>query len=462
MTSYWLIPVALFSLQANFIFNSNNQIRFEELIESVQAPYWFYHQQLIAGTHTNVGWYAALALIYEIFGFSLNTPKYFLLSLYGISVVCQALILRKFFSPGVASIILLTLGLSPTLLTFNSQNLHLGVGLMVIPVLILLLMALDFKKLTLAKVITAVVFLVSSIVLLFYPPFFVYLPAVGLFWLKKLREIGGMREIWVMWGLGVVAFLLPIIFSFGYFQNRELLIFDASTGTGMFRGGGQISFSEETFSLAWSGLINDFFIKSVSYHFEAEAVEFSWGFPLITIITTIIFITIIYRREKGSRFFINLILLTIAFNAVIISITSDYGIPGMKRSTPILASLYGLWVIAWWGLEGRKVRGVGGTWGSRVILGLLLVHHLIAYPINLISLKDLSPFADSQWFATMETPQQSLDEMVKRLQQEDVILDCRPYLLRYTSCDYQFIYSALKLSCLWNHLPCREVILGER
>ena len=321
-----MVPIILFGLQANFIFNSQIQIRFEELIESVQAPYLFYHHQLIAGTHTNVGWYAALALIYEIFGFSLNTPKYFLLVIYGISTVCQVMILRKFFSPLAALIILSTLGLSPTLLTFNAQNLHLGVGLMVIPILIWFLMVLDFKKRVLGLFLTVLIFLLSSIVLLFYPPFIFYLPAVGLFWLKKLSNLS-LLSILRSLIIGVVAFFLPIIFFFNYFQNKELLIFDPGTGTGMFRGGGQLSFSEGTFIQAWSGLINDFFIKSVSYHFEAEIVEFSWIFPIISLGFVTYGIWIIYSKEKSTRLYINLILLTMIFNAAIISITSDYGIP---------------------------------------------------------------------------------------------------------------------------------------
>ncbi len=483
---FWLVPVILFILQANLIFNSNNQIRFEELIESVQAPYWFYHQQLIAGTHTNVGWYAVLTIIYEIFGFSLNTPKFFILGLYGLSVICQALLIRKFFSPVIGGIVLLTLGLSPTLLTFNTQNLHLGVGLMVLPILIWLLMVLDFKDKILAKVITAVVSLVSIWALLVYPPFMFYLPAVGLFYLKKLfvptsiviPAEAGIQKTESAWiphqvrddkvlclAVAALSFLLPVIFFFNYFSNNHLLIYDPDTGTGMFRGGGQLSFSEDSFSQAWSGLINDFFIKSVSYHFEADKVEFSDLYPIFSLLFVVYGIWKIYRGEKKSRFYINLILLTLIFNMAIISITSDYGIPGMKRSTPILASIYALWIIVWYySVIPAKVGIQSNISGSRiksgmtyVLLSLLTMHHLIAYPINLAHIRDLSPFADTQWFVTSGSPQQSLDAMVEKLQKEDLVLDCRPYLTEYTSCDLQFIYSALASTCLWNDLDCKQI-----
>ena len=220
---YWFLPAILFFAQAVYVFNSFEQIRFEELIESVQAPFWFYHHQLIAGTHTNVGWYATLSLIYQIFGFSLNTPKYFLLVLYGISSLCQVLILRKFFSPVVGSIILLTLGLSPTLLTFNSQNLHLGVGLMVVPILIWLLIVLDFKKTILAKVITIVISLASIWALLVYPPFMFYLPAVGLFFFKKISNLSLLSRLRYLI-FAFFAFLMPVVFFFGYNNTMEVRI----------------------------------------------------------------------------------------------------------------------------------------------------------------------------------------------------------------------------------------------
>ena len=129
----------------------------------------------------------------------------------------------------------------------------------------------------------------------------------------------------------------------------------------------------------------------------------------------------------------------------------------MKRSTPILASIYALWIFCWWALEKGKVKGFWGGWGGKGILGLLLVHHLIAYPINLSSLKNLSPFADRQWFAIEETPQKSLDSWLERLQMQNLALDCRPYLQQFTSCDYDFIYSALKSACHWNNLNCGQI-----
>lgn len=445
---YWFIPVILFVSQAVYTFNSFDQIRFEELIESVQAPLWFSQGTVIAGTHTNIGWYAFLVSIYEIFGFSLNTPKLALLGLSLISLISLTIITNKYFDffPGV--IILLTLDLSPTLLFFTSQNLHLGVGLQMMPIFILLLMQLDHLKKWKLLIFESFIFFLAMIILLFYPPFVFYIPAITLFWLLKARK----KRLNMLHFMAVaIFFLLPIIMGFFYIQNRELLIYDPETGTGMFRGGGRISFSADTFSQAWAGIINDFFIKPTSYHFEVSKVDFSDIFPLVTLGFVVLTTFQVYRREKGLKFLINLALVTMIFNLLIVSITSDYGIPGMKRSTPILASIYLFWVISWFYMVKWKNKL------GMIILSLFFFHHLISYPINLSHLSNKSPFAENMWFTTQASPQQSLDVMLERLKREDITLDCRPFLTAFERCDLEFIYSALKSSCKWNNLDCHEI-----
>ena len=455
---YWLIPLVLFGMQVLMTFNSFNQIRFEELIESIQAPLWFTKGQVIAGTHTNIGWYAFLLLIYNLFGFTLNTAKFALLGISLVSLICQAIIVRRFFSTITGALILLTLGFSPTLLFFTSQNLHLGVGLQMVPVFILLLMLLNFRKKWVSLMLTILIFSLAMIALLFYAPFMFYIPAIAIFWLRKYR----VYKVNAMYlAVALIAFLTPLIFGFLFVQNKEILIFDPQTGTGIFRGGGRLSLSYETFSQSLGGAINDFFIKAVSYHYEVRRVDFS-DIGFITFIIVITIITIIYRKEKSSRFYINLTLLIIGFNLLVIGATSDYAIPGMKRSTPILASVYIVWVICWYYLIKVKVKSLKLKIAGLLVLSLLTIHHLFVYPINLAHIKDISSFADKQWFAMEDNPQRSLDVMVKKLQKEDLILDCRPYLLRFTSCEYTFIQSALESACLFNHLKCHKIKTYEQ
>jgi len=439
-----------------------NQIRFEELIESVQAPLWFAQGEVIAGTHTNIGWYAFLLIIYKIFGFSLNTAKLALLGISFMSILSIAILVRRLFTPLPGILILLTLSLSPTLLFFTTQNLHLGVGLQMVPIFILLMVSLNFKKIWSSFLLEVFIFALMMVCLLFYPTFMFYIPSLSLFYLFRLKKHFAWKHILVV----TISFLMPLIVGFIYINNRQILLLDTQSGTGLFRGGGKISFSEETFSQAWGGLFRDLFIQAGSYHFEVYKVDFSDIYPIITVLFIFYFAWQIFVQVKQSRKYILLCLLVLGFSILVISITSDYGIPGMKRSTPILASIYFLWVLSWYYLtrSGRpefisgSIHKIPKPVISMVILSLLTVHHLIVYPQNLVHISDPSPFAAANWFKQAGSPQQSLDNMVNLLQKKDLRLDCREVLTRFTSCDYDFIYSALILSCQRNHLNCRNIL----
>ncbi len=155
-----------------------------------------------------------------------------------------------------------------------------------------------------------------------------------------------------------------------------------------------------------------------------------------------------------------LALLVIVFDIFVFFITSDLGLPGMKRLTPMLASIYFLWVLAWrWVEQGgiRGVRGVWGIWGVRVILGLLLLHHLIVYPVNVAAVKEPSPFKVTDWFDE-NNPQKSVEEYAALAQKEDLKLDCRPIVAQLGQCSYDFIYPAVMGSCKWNNMNCHQIL----
>ena len=78
---YWSLPLVLFALQLVYTTNSTNQIRYEELAESVRNVWWLQNGTIYDGVSSNVGWYGTLLLVYKFFGFSIFTAKYFRLVL---------------------------------------------------------------------------------------------------------------------------------------------------------------------------------------------------------------------------------------------------------------------------------------------------------------------------------------------------------------------------------------------
>lgn len=138
---------------------------------------------------------------------------------------------------------------------------------------------------------------------------------------------------------------------------------------------------------------------------------------------------------------------------VLSSFTLDpSGAPGMRRYTPVLAAFYTLFVLSWGNLGNR------GNWINKGILGLLLVHHLVVYPINLIHLKDPSPNKEPLWFSRLETPQKSLDSLLDSVQKEDLKLVCLDQSNQPFYCRISEVYAAVAGTCLWNNLSCRQIL----
>lgn len=450
---YWLVPILAFLPQLFMSLNSFNQMRFEEFIESVQAPFWFDQRQIISGLHVNVGWYAYLLSIYEIFGFSLYTGKIANLVASFVSTFGLAFLLKRFFNPKVAALILVTIVLSPTLLFINTLNIHWAMTFHLMIIIIALLYLLDFKKKRQSLFLTAAIFLLIMICWFFYQAVAFYIPSLVIFYWLKLKSYNHYKKYKYHILVAAIAFLLPLVMLFGWVDNRHILIADAEVGGGLFRGGGRFEFSEQVFTQAWTDFISDFFVRGVSHHFEVNQAEFSLIFPIISLLFMVYALHQIWRSIKESRKMILLVLLVIVFDIFIFSTTSDLGLPGMKRVTPMLFSIYFLWVVVWYyvrKLGMPKIVAMG-------ILSLLTIHHLIVYPINLSHIKDPSPFKVTDWFEG-DNPQQKLEEFVAIAKKENLALDCRPIVAQLGQCSYDFIYPAVAGSCEWNNLDCHQIL----
>ena len=140
---YWLTFTLLFMLQAKYTFSSLNQIRYEELAESVRNVYWLEHHLIYDGVSSNIGWYALVLLTYKIFGFMLFSGKYLRLLISLGSLFCLATLLKHYLGLKKALVPLITIGLSPTLLYFTTLQTTYGLDLQMLPICLFLLMIIN-------------------------------------------------------------------------------------------------------------------------------------------------------------------------------------------------------------------------------------------------------------------------------------------------------------------------------
>ncbi len=431
---YFLLPLLLFILQAIYTFNSFNQIRYEELANAIRNPFWLSQGLVYDGVSTSVGWDGTILIIYNLFGFNLFTGKFFRLFLSLISFFCLSLILKKYLGEKWAWLPLLLIGLSPTLLFYTTLQAQYAIDLQYLPIVIYLLINSRWW-------INLIGVFISMIAWLSYPPFMFYLPLLVWLYIKNNQ---GVKKI----SSALVAFIFPFIIPYLYISNKEIFLNDTNTGGGVFRGAG--NFSLDSFSSNLVGLFSDLFIKGKSYHFEVYLAEFSLIFPIISLAFLVYGLWEVIKLKKW-RMLIILSLVSAVAVVVLSSLTLDpSGFPGIRRYTPVLVGFYALLIIVW-------QSGVLKKWGM-VVLGLLLIHHLIVYPVNLIHLKDPSPSKEPLWFSRLETPQKSLDSLVETVQKEDLKLVCMDEKKNPVYCRLSEVYAAVAGSCQWNHLDCHQIL----
>lgn len=445
---YWLIVASLFLLQVVFTQNSLNQIRYEELAESVRNVFWLENGLIYDGISSNVGWYGTLLLLYKTFGFTLFAAKYFRLALHMISLICLAALLVKLLGKKYAWMPLLTIGLSPTLLYFNVLQTSYGIDLQYLPIALFLLTSLDFAKKRIEVLKQALAWVVAMVAWLSYPPFAYYLPGLVLLYLWKIR-----RRIFPASLIGLAAFLLPLLIIL-FVGNRELLWYDPITQGGLFRGAGIFYLDFQTFAFNFQRTLGDLFVRGASYNFELASAEFSKLFPVLSIILAVLIGAVLFLRNS-FRFVITLIFITFALNFISLTFTFDpTGLPGLRRATPLLAALYALFALGWYTTVKQKNIGVQLKYTLIVIFLLLPLHHLLSLPFNLSGLKAPSVFRESRWFNTELDPEGSLKALTETAKKEKLSLKCSSDV---SSCRYAEVYSAVQGSCLWNKISCRKI-----
>lgn len=435
---YWGIVVLLFILQAAFSFQSLGVAR-DEAIHTVREVFWWQNREIFQAQNSNIGWYTTLSFLYSIFGFDMDMGRFYRLFLSLVSLFSTAFLLKRFLGEKNALVPLLVIGLSPTLLFWNTINLPFGIDLQYLPiVLFLLLSSLSYLR--------YLGWLLAMFAWLSYPTFAFYLPAL------ILSNLGYLRNLRYLF-LSLFAFLLPLILALFWAKDPLRMLHDPEVGRGLFTAGGGIIFSADNFTRTIAATFENLFIRATSYYLEMATAEFSYFLPLFSFVF-VLWMSFKIRKLHTTPYIllpVYLALLTMVFNLIVVSFGIDGGIPGGRRNTPILAAFYVLFAIVWLAhrsLE-RSRRGEGGWgWFTRALLLALLVHHIIAYPVNLAELKTPSPWFTEDWF--YPNAQAKINSGIQTLQSQDLYLDCG-------NCTYSNIYATLKGACVWNKLECHDI-----
>ena len=175
---YWLLIIFIGLFQLVYTLRSTNKIRLEELAESVRNVYWLQNRTIYDGISSNVGWYGTLLIIYNLFGFTLFTAKYFRVFLHFVSLLCLGLIFDKYFEKKRSWLSLIVIGLSPALLYFNALQTSFGVDLQYFPICLYLLLTLDFAQPVRAGIKQFFLGLLMMIAAMSYPTFLAYIPVM--------------------------------------------------------------------------------------------------------------------------------------------------------------------------------------------------------------------------------------------------------------------------------------------
>ena len=176
---FWAIPLLLCLLQAGQIYAAWDRLFYEEIAESIRNVYWLEQKEIYDGVSSNIGWYGLLLFVYKTFGFSLHIAKIARLALYTLAIFSMAWTLKQCLGPKKSILPLLTLGLSPTWLYFNTYQTTYGLDITYLALLSSLLYMLRTRNN--AKINTAIIFglgLTSSIAASTYPTFLLYLPFI--------------------------------------------------------------------------------------------------------------------------------------------------------------------------------------------------------------------------------------------------------------------------------------------
>ncbi len=451
--------LGLIGIQLWWTVVSAHQIRMEELAESVRNVYWLEHGRIYDGISSNVGWYATELLTYRLVGFEIYTAKGIRLALHLASLICVALLLRRWLGPRGALAPLLAWGLSPTLLHFNTMQTSYGTDLQFAPICLLLMLSVRFQRRHTDLLLGGLAWAMCCWACMSYPAFLFYLPALAAVHLWRWRAAAASRGTELPWRVRHLAaaaagFLLPLILTLAVMQEPGRLINDPATGAGLFRGGGKLNASPEAVATALGATARDLLVRGESYYFNLPRPDFAGPLGWAALLLCLGGGALALRRAGPTRRWALLILSLLLLSLVLPAFTSK-GYPGLRRCTGVVAALYLFYVLAWkHALAALTPTGRG--WRRLALPALLLLlplHHLMSAPANLEQLRQKDPYREEMWFELRGEPRASLAYILEATHDGKIPLKCLGANNRPIPCRYSEIFAAMDGYRMWNGLP---------
>jgi hypothetical protein len=455
--SYWLIPVALFFVQYLFTTSSMTHIRYEEVAESIRNPYWLKHGYILDGISGNIGWYGTMAILYKFFGFSIFYAKTFRLIFHLVSLFALAEVLRRWMGPKYALVPLVAAGISPVWLYFNTLQASFGIDLQFLPLILLVFMSFQFRFTVKNALLQFVTGALCMIACMSYPTFLLYLPflLIAGFWKWMAEQSRKISMLLVSLLIVIAGFAMPLLTGYSYVKNRELLIYDKATEAGMFRGGGKFEANYEVLKTSVNQTMSDLVGPGTSYYFDLPCPDLAGGLAITSLLIALACGFGMGWRNKNHLFLISLLTAFTLFNLLFPSLSSH--LPGLRRSTGVIAGIYGLFAVSWY-ITVTKL-----ATGKNIILQITatLLFLLLPYS-NLLNLKQNieacakeSPW-DDPWFKFEKTPETSLLKIIEFVKQGRP-LACIDASGKQGPCRYHEIFAAVSGNQEWNHLPMIQI-----
>ncbi len=454
-----ILPVLALLIQAYYTFSST-QIRLEEVIETFRSVYWFDNKLVWNGSYSFLGWYSLLSFVYNNFGFSIYTVKYLKLGIELISFIFLSLMLKKYLGEKIAWIAFFTFVLSPTLLYLNSLQLSLGIEVSFFIICTYLATKLNYRKTKNYAILLPLIWFLAMFAWLTYPGFIFFIPILIFICVYSfiLQKIKPDKIFFKYILLSALAFFLPFVILFFYIQNRELLVYDNVMKLGIFRSYSSIELSLPLIKNNLEIFVNDFFIRPQSLYFEVEKVEFSDFYPIFGLFSILLGSLIIVRRKNALRIIIIGALSISLIYFISLLFVGPITINGIRRATVLLIIFYFLYAVSLkYFFEQKKNSLI-----KFIVLGgclFIFFHNFGVFPINFKALSKESQFRE-KWYFNTDRPDLIHEEILKKLQTQDIVLVCYESLRKDVVCPgLSLIYPAIAGACSWNNLACKNILL---
>lgn len=407
------VVAALLLLQGFFTVRGLSQIRYEELAESVRNPFWLTRRAIYDGISSNVGWYGLHVVLYKIFGFHLFASKWMRLGIHALSLGASAFVFRKFFRGPYRYLALAIVGVSPTLLYFNTSQASYGFDLQLLPIALALLFVRDSWW---ARFSFGFLLMFGA---LCWPGFIFAIPFLLLLHHFQKRP----------WSAVAVGFAVPFLFFFLYLKSPLLWINDPRVHSGVFRGSGSgllfdLDHVVGNLALLWTDLVH----TGSTYYYEIAVPE--WGTPV-----SLICGSLIAAFGIVSLFFPGpwrpWVLLGLGLTVTTLLFASlGQGNPGLRRATGAVA---GFSIVALGVLLALQALSSRWRWCGICVMVLFCLSQLSKVPANARALERPSVFREG-WFSDLA--------LYPTLAKNGIVLDCSQ-VREASRCRYAEIYAVL-------------------